>query len=65
MKKVLYGLIGNKIAVIDADTSEKAKKQCFKEKCTSIIVADRDQALIDKFIDEEDVSVEMFTGVVL
>jgi hypothetical protein len=46
MAKVLYGLIGDKIAVVDADTSVKAKKQCFREKCTSVIVAEKTDELM-------------------
>lgn len=64
-KKVLFGLIGNKIAVVDVDTSLKAKKQCFKEKCTSVIVAELTEDLRSKWINEVDVSMSDFTGVEL
>lgn len=63
--KVLYGLVGNKIAVIDKDISAKAKRDCFKEKCTSVIVAEHDPVLVELMFSEGDVSFEMFKGVVL
>lgn len=63
--KILYGLIGEKIAVMDADTSLKAKKQCFKEKCTSVIVADKSSELGDAFINGDSVTMDMFKGIVL
>lgn len=61
--KILYGLIGNKIAIIDQDTSLKAKKQCFKEKCTSVIVAEQSDELKDAFINGDSVTIDMFKGV--
>lgn len=65
MAKLLYGLIGDKIAVIDQDTSLKAKKECFKEKCTSVIVADQSDELREAFVNEMSVTMDMFKGVVL
>lgn len=64
-RKVLFGLIGSKIAIVDVDTSLKAKKQCFKEKCTSVIVAELTEELREKWIDGADVSMNDFTGVEL
>lgn len=64
-KKVLFGLIGSKIVIVDVDTSLKAKKQCFKEKCTSVIVAELTEDLRKKWINEVDVSMSDFTGVEL
>ena len=63
--KILYGLIGDKIAIMDADTSLKAKKQCFKEKCTSVIVADKSNELSDAFINGDSVTMDMFKGILL
>lgn len=65
MAKLLYGLIGDKIAIIDQDTSLKAKKECFKEKCTSVIVADQSDKLREAFVNEKSVTMDMFKGVVL
>ena len=65
MSKVLYGLIGDKIAVVDADTSIKAKKQCFKEKCTTVIVAEKTAELMDAFANGDSVTINMFKGVEL
>lgn len=65
MSKLLYGLIGNKIVILDQDTSLKAKKQCFKEKCTSVVVADNSDELKDAFINGDSVTMDMFKGVEL
>lgn len=65
MTKLLYGLIGDKIVIIDQDTSLKAKKECFKEKCTSVIVADQCDELREAFVNESSVTMDMFKGVLL
>lgn len=65
MNKLLYGLVGDKIVIVDQNTSIKAKKQCFKEKCTSVIVADQSEELRVAFVEGHSVTMDMFTGVVL
>lgn len=65
MNKILYGLTGNKITVMDVDTSVRAKKQCLKEGCTSVVVADYSLKLSNCFLNEHDVDMSMFEGVVL
>lgn len=65
MIKILYGLKDNKIIVVDADTSNKAKKQCFKEGCTSVIVADKTDEAMKAFVDEMPVSIDIFKDVEL
>lgn len=65
VNKVLYGLIGSKIAVVDVNTSMKAKKQCFREKCTTIIVAEKTDELMAAFSNGDDVTMDMFKGIEL
>ena len=64
-KKVLFGLFGSKIAVVDVDTSAKAKKQCLMGGCTTLIVAELTEELRKKWIDEVEVSMSDFNGVEL
>lgn len=63
--KILYGLKNSKLIILDIDTSEKSKKQCFRHGCTSVIVADRSQKAIDCIVSGDDVTMDMFEGVVL
>ena len=65
MTKTLYGIKDNKIIIVDGDVSDKAKKQCFKDGCTSVIVGDKTRQLMDAFINETPIDMDMFTGVVL
>ena len=65
MTKVLYGLRDRKIAVVDVNTTIRAQQQCFKEKCTSVIVANKTDELMDAFVNGADVTIHMFKGVEL
>lgn len=65
MNKILYGIKDSKLIILDIDTSKKAKKDCFKEGCTSVIVADRSQEAIDCIVSGEDINMNMFTGIQL
>ena len=63
--KILYGLKNSKLIILDVDTSEETKKNCFREGCTSVVVADRSQVAIDCIVSGDDVTMDMFEGVVL
>lgn len=63
--KILYGLKNSKLIILDIDVSEEAKKHCFREGCTSVVVADRSQRAIDCIVSGNDVTMDMFEGVVL
>ena len=60
--KILYGLKNGKLIILDVDTSDKSKKQCFLEGCTSVIVADRSQEVIDCMISGDNVTMDIFSG---
>lgn len=63
--KILYGIKNGKLIILDVETTEKAKKQCFREGCTTVVVADRSQEAIDCMVSGNNVTMDMFTGIEL
>ncbi|WP_436659686.1 hypothetical protein [Acinetobacter sp. P1(2025)] len=62
-KQLLYGLVGDVIAVVDQDTSAKARKDCFRESCTSVIVADHTDELMLHWNEHKPTEQSMFKNI--
>ncbi|MEG1299087.1 MAG: hypothetical protein RSC93_00090 [Erysipelotrichaceae bacterium] len=60
MAKVLLGLIGNKIVVVDQETTEQAKKDCLDEGCDKVIITEWSSQLYECWTEQTDVNFDWF-----
>lgn len=63
MIKVLFGLYGNIIGLVDVETDKKARKAAIKEGCTTVLVAEFTDELRHKWDNEIPVEISDFKGV--
>lgn len=60
IKKLLIGIINNKIALMDQDTSKKAKRAAISEGCESIFVCEYTKEISEAWINETEINLGMF-----
>lgn len=60
MAKVLLGFMGNKLVVVDQETTERAKKDCLKEGCDQTIIAEWSDKLYKCWTEQTDVDFNWF-----
>ena len=60
MAKVLLGFFGNKLTVVDQETTEQAKADCIKEGCDKVIIHEWSSQLYQCWVEQTDVDFDWF-----
>ena len=55
MAKVVLGFIGNKLVVVDKDTSDDSVKECYSEGCDKVLIHEWSDALYKCWTEQTDV----------
>lgn len=63
MNKVLFGLYGDIIGLVDVETTKKARKAAIREGCTTILVATLTDELRHKWENQIPVEISDFKDV--
>lgn len=60
MAKVLLGFIGNKLVVVDQETTEQAQQDCLDEGCDKVIISEWSSDLYKCWTEQTDVNFDWF-----